>query len=105
MLFTDLSLVAVPPGHAGFVAGRYRDGAFGDEWTDVRRCAPRTFTAWAPACTCGWRGGTVPANTPELVWSRQMWDQHLQGLGAAARTDAKDAVFDDLVSREVGSSG
>jgi hypothetical protein len=90
MLFTDPSLVAVP-GHAGFVSGRYRDGAFSDEWTDVRRCAPRTFTAWAPACICGWRGSSVPAEQAEFVWCRQMWDQHVQELGAAARTGANGA--------------
>jgi hypothetical protein len=91
MLFTDLSLVTVP-GHAGFVAGRYRDGAFSDEWTDVARCAPRTFTAWAPACICGWRGCTVSTEQADVARCRQMWEQHLQELGAAARTGAERAT-------------
>ena len=42
--------------HEGFVAGRYRNGAYSDIWTNVRRCAERTFLAYAPACECGWRG-------------------------------------------------
>jgi hypothetical protein len=37
-----------PRGHVGYVAGRYRDGAYSDLWTDVRRCAWRTFTDYAP---------------------------------------------------------
>lgn len=48
--------------HVGFVAGRYRNGAFSDRWTDVMRCADRTFTGYAPACTCGWRGPLFPAS-------------------------------------------
>jgi hypothetical protein len=88
MLFTDSSLVEVPE-HAGFVAGRYRAGAFSDEWTDVRRCAPRTFTAWASACTCGWRGSTVPAKQADLVWCRELWEQHMRELVLRRRTAGK----------------
>lgn len=43
------------------MAGRYRDGAWSDGWTDVSRCAPGTFVAYAPACRCGWRGAEHPA--------------------------------------------
>ena len=60
-------------GHAGFVAGRYRDGAYSDAWTDVRRCADRTFTAYAPACSCGWRGTAQPASQVGLVQCRRSW--------------------------------
>jgi hypothetical protein len=48
--------------HCGYVAGRYRDGAWSDGWTDVDRCAEGTFTAYAAACTCGWRGRPRPAS-------------------------------------------
>jgi hypothetical protein len=32
--------------HHGYIAGRYRDGALSDTWTDVRRCAERTFITY-----------------------------------------------------------
>lgn len=35
---------------------RYRNGTYSDSWTDVARCAELTFTAYVPACKCGWRG-------------------------------------------------
>ena len=35
-------------GHVGYVAGRYRSGAWSDQWTDMSRCAERTFTDYAP---------------------------------------------------------
>lgn len=50
----------VVDGHCGYVAGRYRDGAFSDTWTDVSRCARGTFVGYAPACTCGWSGEVLP---------------------------------------------
>lgn len=48
--------------HAGYVAGRYRDGSWSDHWTDVERCAEATFTAYRPACRCGWSGPAVAAD-------------------------------------------
>nr|WP_281010698.1 hypothetical protein [Pseudonocardia alni] len=45
-------------GHEVYIAGRYRNGAFSDAWTDVTRCAEGTFTAYAAACPCGWHGPT-----------------------------------------------
>jgi len=56
------------PGHTGFVAGRYRNWAYSDVWTDVRRCAERTFTGYRPACTCGWMGN--PTEADEVGWMR-----------------------------------
>lgn len=54
---------AAPCEHAVYVAGRYRDGALSDTWTDVARCARGTFVGYVPACSCGWigdiRAGTV----------------------------------------------
>jgi hypothetical protein len=55
VLFTEPGADPVP-GHVGFLAGRYRDGAYSDVWTDVSRCAEGTFVRYAPACTCGWGG-------------------------------------------------
>ena len=46
--------------HAAHVAGRYRDGALSDTWTDVARCARGTFVGFVPACTCGWTGAIRP---------------------------------------------
>jgi hypothetical protein len=48
--------------HHGYVAGRYRDGALSDTWTDVRRCAERTFITYVARCRCGWRGKDYPAS-------------------------------------------
>jgi hypothetical protein len=42
--------------HVPYVAGRYRDGLRSDHWTDVRRCAEATFTAYTARCSCGWVG-------------------------------------------------
>jgi hypothetical protein len=57
--------------HLGFVAGRYRNGAFSDRWTDVLRCADLTFTAYAPSCSCGWRGPQFPATEAGHLGSRR----------------------------------
>ena len=53
MLLTDSPAATA---HLTFVAGRYRDGALSDGWTDVTRCARGTFTEYLPTCGCGWRG-------------------------------------------------
>ena len=58
--------------HQGFVAGRYRNGAFSDRWTDVLRCAESTFTAYAPACSCGWRGRLFAATDAGHLDSRRV---------------------------------
>jgi hypothetical protein len=51
--------------HEGYVAGRYRDGAFSDIWTNVFDCAERLFTAYVPACECGWRSASAQPVTAE----------------------------------------
>lgn len=48
--------------HRGYVAGRYRDGVLSDAWTDVTRCAERTFITYLARCGCGWLGDDHPAN-------------------------------------------
>ena len=48
--------------HHGYVTGRYRGGALSDTWTDVRRCAERTFIAYVARCQCGWRGNDYPSS-------------------------------------------
>ncbi len=75
--------VGVPliDGHYGYVAGRYRDGLFSDAWTDVSRCASGTFTAYAPACTCGWYGDIHPSTASGLHASREaLIATHLDAL-------------------------
>jgi hypothetical protein len=82
-------LVDVPAGHAGYVAGRYRDGAYSDIWTDVSRCADRTFVAYAPACSCGWRGVARPATTVGRLSCWREWvADHVEELRAAAPRSA-----------------
>lgn len=59
--------------HEGYVAGRYRDGSWTDIWTDVARCAEGTFTVFAPACECGWRGSEQPATPKGHAACRRRW--------------------------------
>jgi hypothetical protein len=80
-------------GHVGYVAGRYRDGAYSDMWTDVRRCARLTFTAYAPACSCGWRGAPIPVGDTGLIACHREWNRiHLaaQLITAAAPAESGD---------------
>jgi hypothetical protein len=75
----------VPDGHVGYVAGRYRNSAYSDIWTDVRRCAERTFTAYAPACSCAWRGRAQAATDVGHLACRRIWArEHLAHAGALA---------------------
>lgn len=60
-------------GHEGYVAGRYRNGTYSDIWTDVARCAERTFTAYAPACECGWRGPIQEATDVGYAACQRVW--------------------------------
>ncbi len=72
--------------HLGFVAGRYRNGAFSDRWTDVLRCADLTFTAYAPSCSCGWRGPLFPATDAGHLDSRRaLVHEHLVTAPARQR--------------------
>jgi hypothetical protein len=91
MLFTIADPLAVPAGHAGYIAGRYRDGAYSDGWTDVSRCAENTFVAYAPACSCGWRGRGEPASAAGRLRCRRAWTGvHLAAV--CAGSPAGDAV-------------
>lgn len=86
VLFIEIPEPVVRDGHAGYVAGRYRDGAFSDVWTDVRRCADRTFVAYAPACSCGWTGATVPVSDVAYHQCRRAWlRDHIRELAPLAR--------------------
>jgi hypothetical protein len=71
-------------GHCGYIAGRYRDGALSDTWTDVTRCAHGTFTGYAPACTCGWSSAIQPS-TPSGLQACQLTlvAEHLNNLAPA----------------------
>lgn len=73
MPFTRRAPDDEPDGHLPYVAGRYRDGAYSDIWTDVRRCAAQTFTAYAPACSCGWRGPGQPVTDIAYIVCRRAW--------------------------------
>lgn len=82
--------VEVPAGHAGYLAGRYRDGAYSDMWTDVTRCAERTFVGYAPACSCGWRGPGQPATGSGRlscwrVWAHDHVGELRAGMGLRSR--------------------
>jgi hypothetical protein len=73
-------------GHCGYIAGRYRDGALSDTWTDVTRCAHGTFTGYAPACTCGWSGAIRPSTPSGLQACQQdLITEHLNNLVPARR--------------------
>ncbi len=82
MVFDGRSDRRAADAHAGYVAGRYRDGGWSDDWTDVRRCAEATFTAYAPACVCGWRGPAAPATAEGHLSCQRMWV--LEHVGDAA---------------------
>lgn len=73
MPFTHQAASDELDGHTPYVAGRYRDGAYSDIWTDVRRCAFQTFTAYAPACSCGWRGPAQPVTDVAYIACRRAW--------------------------------
>lgn len=60
-------------GHEGYVAGRYRNGALSDNWTDVTRCADRTFTCYVPACECGWTGSPRSADLSGYHRAQHDW--------------------------------
>lgn len=65
--------IDVDDGHVGYLAGRYRSGVWSDQWTEVGRCAERTFTAYAPACTCGWRGSVHPPTPHGQLACQRVW--------------------------------
>ena len=79
MQFTVPTLPDGRPGHVGYLAGSYRDGALSDEWTDVFRCAESTFTAYVPGCSCGWYGSRFAVSTVGAYGARREWqDRHLR---------------------------
>ncbi len=76
------------PAHVGYVAGRYRNGALSDIWTEVERCAERTFLAYVPACSCGWVGTGCPATPTGLNACRREWATgHGASLDGPVRAD------------------
>jgi hypothetical protein len=80
MLFTGTVATAA---HVGFVAGRYRNGALSDSWTEVERCAEGTFTAFVAACECGWHGPTHRADDRGAEACRRDWVHgHAAAFGA-----------------------
>ncbi|MCE3551384.1 hypothetical protein LWC33_07955 [Pseudonocardia sp. RS11V-5] len=84
MLFIGPDADEATDRHEGFVAGRYRNGALSDSWTDVTRCAHGTFTAFVPACECGWRGTPQRPDQRGLERCRDAWStDHVASLAAA----------------------
>jgi len=76
-------------GHVGYLAGRYRNGALSDVWTDVSRCAERTFTAWAAGCSCGWYGPLQPLTTGGQYGARRQWaGEHIPAVLAGVSAPA-----------------
>ncbi|MHA6797071.1 hypothetical protein ACVGVM_26690 [Pseudonocardia bannensis] len=73
MLFIGPEADEATDEHEGYVAGRYRNGALSDIWTDVARCAQGTFTAFLPACECGWRGASQHPDQRGLDKCRTAW--------------------------------
>jgi hypothetical protein len=72
MVFSGRGDVATDA-HTGYVAGRYRSGVWSEQWTEVDRCAEYTFTCYAPACVCGWRGPAQPATPQGLLACQRVW--------------------------------
>jgi hypothetical protein len=85
--------------HTGYVAGRYRDGALSDTWTDIARCARGTFVGYAPACTCGWSGTIHPA-TPDgfRISQRELRTTHLSQIARTSRRDGRFAPMAALAT-------
>jgi hypothetical protein len=79
--------------HAVYVAGRYRDGALSDTWTDVARCAPGTVVAYVPACSCGWTG-SIRSNTLNgfREYQRALRSEHLSRLPAVPAAAVRGPV-------------
>jgi hypothetical protein len=64
--------------HHRYVAGRYRDGALSDTWTDVNTMRRTSLRAYVARCGCGWLGDDHPAN-PEgyHTCQRELISNHL----------------------------
>jgi hypothetical protein len=87
MLYIGEQDIPASDEHEGYVAGRYRNCAYSDIWTDVRRCAERTFLAYAPACECGWRGADHPATSDGYCAARRSWfEEHFCHLTGGSRS-------------------
>jgi hypothetical protein len=92
MFFTAPTPVGIP-GHVGYLAGGYRHGAYNDSWTDVQRCAERTFTAYVPGCSCGWYGSPHPATAAGQFAAHRMWlREHLAALPVGVEMLDRGAV-------------
>lgn len=72
---------------AGYVAGRYRDGSWSDHWTDVTRCAEATFTAYRPACRCGWSGRRFVVDAVGHAAAVQALLDHVQPIPCQRRPE------------------
>ena len=86
MFFIGSGADEVTDDHEGFVAGRYRDGALSDIWTDVSRCAPGTFVSYLPACECGWYGSDLPSDPSGYRACQRAWlEEHFAAAVARQR--------------------
>lgn len=99
MLFTVSPFGAGEEGHVGYVAGRYRDGAYSDIWTDVRRCAHATFTGYAPACSCGWRAPAQPVSAIAHLLCHRIWfREHIAGFVTSCSTSTDSPALPAVMS-------
>ena len=101
MLYTGPGSSEATDAHEGYVAGRYRDGSHSDIWTNVQTCATGTFTAYVPACECGWLGKPLPATEHGYQACEWSWmtdhfalvDRALGSLNARRRPLQMDVDF------------
>ncbi|MEQ7125340.1 hypothetical protein ABN034_12545 [Actinopolymorpha sp. B11F2] len=71
--------------HEGYAARRLPDGTLTGTWT----ADTAEFTAYVPACGCGWQAASEhPATCAGEEWDREEWDRdHLQPLIGRGRAD------------------
>ncbi|MBP2371808.1 hypothetical protein [Pseudonocardia parietis] len=96
MLYVGAREIAGSDDHEGYVAGRYRNGTYSDIWTDVRHGVEGTFTAYVPACECGWLGAAHQPDGRGLVAARTEWF-HLHFLPFATTVGVTHVRFEDVL--------
>jgi hypothetical protein len=95
--------------HHCFVAGRKRDGALADVWSDAQAYLDGYYVAYVPRCDCGWTGPPFSATPSGYAACEQLWrDKHLQPFLCAAnpaRTRRGLAVEIQGCTKAAGSPG
>lgn len=71
--------------HHCIVAGRKRNGALADVWSDAQAYLDGCYVAYVPRCDCGWTGPPFSATQSGYAACEQLWrDKHLQPFLCAA---------------------